>query len=1085
MTRHYKLLGTLEIVEDGIPSQLMQSPRGCALVSYLIVTREAQTREHLADLLWESTSTKQALRRLRQVLYRIRPFIPELQVTRRTVAFHPTPETHVDLHELDQLLAQTELRHLESGLMLFKGNLLNNLYLEDAPRFNEWLLMTQEQLHHRLFNVFRQVCKLIAENGEWQRGVALCRHWTTIDELNEEAYRWLIHMLLGQGDREAAYQTYEIIRQRLQDELGIEPEKATLQIAQNLIVLQNQLDEPTEVSPEETSLHGPLPPHSVFPYHRNAIFAGRAAELQQLVNTLLPDTTTGSSGTKTAAIMGMGGLGKTQLAVEFAYRYGRYFSGGVLLGNFCDEDNVAELIANIGGEHAMRLFTDGDKFSLAKKIELVKRAWQEPIPRLLVFDNCEDENLAATWLPVTGGCRVLITSRRSNWSKTLPIKHVALPVLQRGESIHLLQHLADHLQQHEADKVAEAVGDLPLALHLAGSFLSQHRDITCNTYIDQLEAQTLIEHQSLRGMHTNFSPTGHELDVGRTFAVSWQKLNTSLDSDRIALAVLDVAACFAPNEPLPQTILVETVSSLFPDVHSRLIEQSIEQLVALGFIRAEQPETIVFHPLVAAFIQVASASWPARKSFVEAKVADITNERQSQDINLYQLPIPAVHFRYLTEHAVNNEAIAYQLKALLGNHFIAIAAFEQADAYLRQAKQLAISLFGAASVEHGHILYLQCKLKYKLGQPDETIELGKETLEILPKEASLTKANVLETLGYTNILLTKMDAAKHQLEEALAIHKKIDDLASGYYANLLESLGQYQITSGNFEEAKTYFLDALAILEGFPGTVDVNIANMLNIISATYGYLGDIQEAKRYGEQSLQLSERSFGVDSLISTRAMTNLGVVEWRLGNFEAARIYFEKGLKIFQVYYPENHFLIADATNNVGEVLSQLGQYDQALEHHQTALKIRIEVFGERHYETVRSLSMIGEVYLRQTKHQQASEILEKALSIQEEVDNNPQAITDTLSLLAEAKMAMGDFQEAKLLLDRALSIREEAFGAENLETAAILMQLGDWYVRMDQPQKAAVFYQRCQTAYQHSGETSHPNFLRVQSKLAAIS
>lgn len=1085
MTRQYKLIGTLEVVEDGIPSQLIQSLRGCALVSYLIVTQEAHTREHLADLLWESTSTKQALRRLRQLLYRIRRLIPELQVTRRTVAFQPTPETHVDLHELERLLSQTGLGYLESALMLFKGDLLNNIYLEDAPRFNEWLLITQEQLRYRIFNIFRQVCKIVDENGEWQRGVALCRHWITIDELNEEAYRWLIRMLLGQGEQEAAYQAYEMLRQRLQTELGVEPEKATLKIAENIFMLQKQSDESMEIFPKVVGNDGSLPPNSVFPYHRNAIFAGRATELKQLSNALLPDSKTGSNGTKTVAIMGMGGLGKTQLAVEFAYRNGRFFPGGVFWLNFADADNVVELIANIGGQHAIRLFTDADKFALAKKIELVKRAWQEPVPRLLIFDNCEDENLAAAWLPVTGGCRVLITSRLSNWSKALPIKRIGLPVLQRGESIHLLQHLADDLEQHEADKVAEAVGDLPLALHLAGSFLSQHREITGSSYIKQLEAQTLIQHKSLQGLHTSFSPTGHDLDVGRTFAVSWQKLRTAIEKDRIALAILDIVACFAPNESLPHTVLVETVSPLFSNVNASMIELGIKQLIDLGFVRSEQPETIVIHPLIAAFIQVTSASWLSRKSIVEAKVADMTNALQSQDIHLYQLPIPAVHFRYLVEHVVDNEALVYQLKALLGNHFIATAAFEQADVYLRHAEQLATSLFGEVSEERAHILYLQGKLKSGLGQPDEAIQRGKAALESLPVEASLTKANVLEFLGYTHVWLSNVDEAQLYLEEALATHKKISDFTSGYYANLLESLGQYELAHGNFEKAKVYFLDVLAILEGFPSNVDVNIANMLNIISATYGYIGDVQEAKRYGEQSLQLSERSFGVDSLIASRPMGNLGVVEWRLGNYEAARKYFEKVLKILQAYYPENHFLIADALNDVGEVLSQLGEYDSALEHHQIALKIRTEVFGENHYETVRSLSMIGEVYLRQTKHRQASKILERVLGIQEEVDNNPQAITDTLSLLAEAKMANGDFQAAKSLLDRTLSIREEAFGAENLETAATLMQLGDWYMSMDQQQEAAVFYQRCLTGYQRSGETSHPNYSLVQSKLAALS
>ena len=128
MARQYKLFGTLEIIEDGAPNQVMQSPRGCALISYLLVTREAQTREHLADLLWESTSTRQALRRLRQLLHRIRPFLPELQVTRRTVTFQPNPH-----HRRAQLVVLTDKgREAYEAAMALQAPWINQLS-KDIP----------------------------------------------------------------------------------------------------------------------------------------------------------------------------------------------------------------------------------------------------------------------------------------------------------------------------------------------------------------------------------------------------------------------------------------------------------------------------------------------------------------------------------------------------------------------------------------------------------------------------------------------------------------------------------------------------------------------------------------------------------------------------------------------------------------------------------------------------------------------------------------------------------------------------------------------------------------------------------------
>src|SRR5215472_13927203 len=112
-----------------------------------------------------------------------------------------------------------------------------------------------------------------------------------------------------------------------------------------------------------------------------------------------------------------------------------------------------------------------DSLPLAERVQRVQRAWQSPEPRLLVFDNCEDEALLHRWRPPTGGCRVLVTSRRAHWSPTLGVAVLPLDVLSRSDSVELLRHYRPDLEQGDPslDRVADVLGDLPLALHLAGS----------------------------------------------------------------------------------------------------------------------------------------------------------------------------------------------------------------------------------------------------------------------------------------------------------------------------------------------------------------------------------------------------------------------------------------------------------------------------------------------------------------------------------------------------------------------------------------------------------------------------------------
>ncbi|MCA9968476.1 MAG: hypothetical protein KC423_29730, partial [Anaerolineales bacterium] len=155
-----------------------------------------------------------------------------------------------------------------------------------------------------------------------------------------------------------------------------------------------------------------LPPSgSVLPYQRHTDFTGREADLRHLGQVLLAT----ENEVPVVAVTGVAGVGKTQLAVEFAYRYGRFFPGGVYWLSFARADSIAEEIAATGGELGLQLFTANDKLKLADQVSRVQQAWQQKTPRLLIFDNCEAAELLDKWRPAVGGCRILLTSQKGVW----------------------------------------------------------------------------------------------------------------------------------------------------------------------------------------------------------------------------------------------------------------------------------------------------------------------------------------------------------------------------------------------------------------------------------------------------------------------------------------------------------------------------------------------------------------------------------------------------------------------------------------------------------------------------------------------
>jgi hypothetical protein len=161
------------------------------------------------------------------------------------------------------------------------------------------------------------------------------------------------------------------------------------------------------------------------------------------------------------------------------------------------------------------------------------------------------------WLPKAGASRVLVTSRRQCWDDALGVDMLKLGVLDRDESTKLLSTLAAHLTHEQADAIADELGDLPLALHMAGSFLKVYKEgVRPSDFLLQLKDPSLLDHEALKGRGTTFNPTQHELHVAKTFALSYDKLDPNDSTDRIALALLARAAWFAPGHAHSQRVAV-------------------------------------------------------------------------------------------------------------------------------------------------------------------------------------------------------------------------------------------------------------------------------------------------------------------------------------------------------------------------------------------------------------------------------------------------------------------------------------------------------------------------------------------------
>jgi hypothetical protein len=325
---------------------------------------------------------------------------------------------------------------------------------------------------------------------------------------------------------------------------------------------------------------------------------------------------------QSTAVTGLGGIGKSQLASEFAYRYGIYFAGGVFWLTCADPEAIPAEIATCGRQ--LNLHADFTGLPLDGQVSLVASVWHSELPRLLVFDNCEEEDVLERWLPRGGGCRVLVTSRRQEWRPDLAVQAVRLDVLERAESLALLRKHRPDLAPNDPvlDAIAAELGDLPLALHLAGSYLARYRYTPAGqpaAYLEAVRRPDLLEHRSLT--IEGASPTGHAQHVARTFALSYDQMRPADAIDKMALLTLARAAWFASGEAIPRDLLRASAGVDVADETAALrFEDGLARLRELGLITEQVEGALVLHRLLAAFVRSPSSDADMHRDQVEAVV---------------------------------------------------------------------------------------------------------------------------------------------------------------------------------------------------------------------------------------------------------------------------------------------------------------------------------------------------------------------------------------------------------------------------------------------------------------------------------
>jgi cellulose biosynthesis protein BcsQ/tetratricopeptide (TPR) repeat protein len=311
---------------------------------------------------------------------------------------------------------------------------------------------------------------------------------------------------------------------------------------------------------------------------RNANFTGRDEDLRKLrdglraggVTVVLPLT-----------ILGLGGVGKTQVALEYAHRFRADYD--IIWWMNCGQSQYVDAsLADLGQK--MRLVfeaalpEEGGVTEVAQQVlnflreEFLNKRW------LLIYDNAEDINEVKDLMP-SGGGHVLITSRNEAW--TALANSLKVDIFKRQDSISHLRRRMPGITDAEADELASTLGDIPLAVAAAGALLAR-TDMSVAGYLRQLRQQP----------RRTFSPEDPLNEYPEAVTKAWElSLNQLQQNSAAAARLLELCSVMAPDICLDLIVtqaMVRILRDLDPAISERtMISRLIRQIDLLALIKLD------------------------------------------------------------------------------------------------------------------------------------------------------------------------------------------------------------------------------------------------------------------------------------------------------------------------------------------------------------------------------------------------------------------------------------------------------------------------------------------------------------------
>jgi serine/threonine protein kinase/tetratricopeptide (TPR) repeat protein len=619
--------------------------------------------------------------------------------------------------------------------------------------------------------------------------------------------------------------------------------------------------------------------HWLVPLHRNPNFTGREAILAQ-IRELFRER-------PLIALRGLGGIGKTHLALEYAYRNSYEFDLVAWLRAAEPEtlaDDFAALARCLG-------LSEGDSPEQAARIAAAA-AWLEQHDRwLLIFDNAPNPAGIRRFLPRTYGGQLLVTSRHPSWRSigaSIEVEELSL-----DEAAGFILRRTGEGSRAVAERLADRLGRLPLALEAAAAYV-EATGRSLETYVHLLEDQMQV-------LLDAPSPTDQHANVRSTWELSFREVEQEVPA---AADLLRLLSFLAPEDtPLS---LVTRGSKHLPGELAALASDPVQLDRAIAALRRYslikvQDDAVSLHRLV----QLATRSRLDRDSH---------DEWAGRALRVVEASFPSGlagdYFHPEARRLIPHALTALSRERSLPREWLAAGRLRR-----RAGLYLSALCLHAQAADH-------------LGRAIALLESGDQ-----PPDNEI--ANTFADLELVRYALGDLDEATQCGERALEIHERLLGPKDVRVAVDLMNLAWVLRSKGQFERVRTLCERSLEILSTTLGMDHPLAAMPLGPLSRAYWGMGDIAGARSAADRALDILERTKAHHPLICA-CWYSVGQVQFDLGRTEIASRCIESAIAIGEQAYGKDHPQVAVSRAVRGMIALRRGDLESARSSFSSAIE-----------------------------------------------------------------------------------------------------------------------------------------------------